>query len=206
MSPVVAGLARRARETVPRLPRLATAGGLVVLTLLAGGWLERVAGPGDGATRPFVRTGQVGEAVDARMADVTVLGMRGGSLIKSYGKALDTAGVWVFLRIRVTPRTESAAIEWARLTDGKGRRFDLTMRIDQKMTFATSQPGLPVEGELVFEVPRNLVGPLSVQLACPRIDQRMDAVAQIELPALSPGTVAGWVADKTVLELAVPTS
>jgi len=202
MSPLGPGLADRARETAVRLPRLLTAGVLVVLTVLAGSWLDRVNGPGNGDDRPFVVTGRTAETVDARKLDVTVLGMRGGAVITSYHKPVDTAGVWLLVRIRVTPRSESGGLGWARLTDGRGRRFNLTGRVDQPMTVTTSQPGLPIEGELVFEVPRDVMGPISVQLAFPPIDQRMDAVAEVELPELTAATVAGWVATTAPLTLA----
>lgn len=174
----------------------------MIVAAIAVGGLVKNASPGtDRRERPFTRTGTVGEAVDARMFDVTVVGVRGAAKISRSGKVRDTGGVWVLVKVRVVARDEPTIVAYAAVRDGKGRTYKATERLNQPLTGGRNlQPGLPVLGEIAFEVPKDvddlviLVGPTS-------IDHRMDAMAEIHLD-VDRAKIQEWAGDTTTMPMA----
>lgn len=169
-------------------------GGLVIAAIALGGLINSYAPDMDARERPFVRAGAQGETVDVRTFDVKVLGVRGAKEISESRKIRKTTGVWVLVKVRAVAREEPTIIGQAALVDGRGREFAATGRISQPLVGGRSlQPGLPVEGEIIFEVPTDAAD-LSIRLASRPLDVRMDAMAEIPLGVDRP-TVDGWRSD-----------
>jgi hypothetical protein len=59
-----------------------------------------------------------------------------------------------------------------------------------------------VEGEIAFEVPRDVATSLRLRLAAPLLDQRMDGMAEITLPKVDAATVDKWATqqDPVIME------
>jgi hypothetical protein len=178
------------------LARLSTVA-LVVGTLVVGSVLLPLKPHGIAFQRPFVRGGVMGKPVEARLFRVTVLDATGGAQLKS-DPPIDTPGVWIVVRVRAVALTEPVAIGYAALRDDRGRIFHASQKIDQPLIGGrTLQPGVPVEGEVVFEVPRDAVGHVSAQFA-QHSQLTLDAVAEVPLP-IGKTDVDGWLAEKKVV-------
>jgi hypothetical protein len=153
----------------------------------------------------YVRTAAIGHAIDARSFDATVLGVRGTAVIVQKGLKHDTSGVWIIVKVKVVARGEPMGVAYAAVRDGKGNTYRASERIDQPLATAsrTLQPGIPVTGEIAFEVPVGVATDLSVRLAKNPYDQRMDAVAEVHLP-IDSDSVRKWKADTSGTTLATP--
>lgn len=172
-----------------------TGAGLLILVALAVGSLI----PGsdedvDHQERPFAVRGAVGDTRSTRDLDVRVTGVRGAGKIKDDERTHDTGGVWIIVKLRVATRTEAGLIPYAAVRDGKGRTFRLSSRIEQSLDGRTLQPGIPLTGELVFEVPRDAASDLTVLFADSSLDRRMDLQVEIALPKVDRATVDRWAA------------
>jgi hypothetical protein len=199
--PVSRGRHRRPPATAAEL--LAAAGTrlaatVLLVTALAVGSFVAARSPEtdtDSRERPFVRTGSVGQPVSARTFDATVLGVRGAATLVQRGTKHDTSGVWVIVRIRLVAREKPISVGYAAVRDSAGRTFRASGRIDQPMGDGsrTLQPGIPIEGEVAFEVPRPSATALTVVLATEVLDRRMDAVVEVALPGVDGVTVERWV-------------
>jgi hypothetical protein len=175
---------------------------LVVATVLLGGALHSALPTPDELYRPFVRTGGMGDHVDARTFDAQLLGVRGGAVISSRGEPHDTSGVWVVVKIRITAKGKETSVVSAVIVDGDDRVFKSSGRIDDNPPGRESQPGLPIDSEIAFEVPTDVPLPLSVRLSSRSIDTRMDGMAQLNL-TVTRADLRQWAADKTPLKLIV---
>ena len=182
-------------------------GALLIAAIAVGGLVKSATPDADTRERPFVRTGRLGETVDARTFEVRVLDVRGAKEIVRSGRTRTTGGVWVLVKVQAVARGEPTTIGYAALRDGRGRLFHATERITQPLARSrTLQPGIPVEGEIVFEVPVEAATDLSIRLAWTSIDQRMEAMAEVPLD-IDAAMVAAWraqagpvtVADATVV-------
>lgn len=170
-------------------------GALVVAAIAIGGTINSSTPDVDARERPFIQTARQGDAVDVRTFDVQVLEVRGAKKISRSGKVRDSVGVWVLVKVRAEARREPVLLGYAALRDERGRTFYATQRISQPLAGGrTLQPGLPVEGEIAFEVPADVTA-LSIRLAKSPLDQRMDAMAEIALGA-DRATVEGWLDEK----------
>jgi hypothetical protein len=190
----------------PRWPRLraqAGAGLLVIAALAAGGAFTARVPDTDAQERPFVRAGRLGERVDARTFDATVVAVRGGTSVERTGRTRTTGGVWVLARVRLVARQAPVSVDHAALRDGRGRMFLATTRLGQPLVSGGHplQPGIVVEGEIVFEVPRDAAtGRLAIRLG-DASDARLDAVAEVPL-GIEPADVARWLAERAALRIA----
>ncbi|MEJ3748340.1 hypothetical protein WEI85_34280 [Actinomycetes bacterium KLBMP 9797] len=147
----------------------------------------------DDRERPYVRTGTIGQQVSARVFDATLLSARGAGKVGYQGQAHDTGGVWMIVRIRLTATDEATTLGYAAVRDHRDRVYLATQRVSQQMLGGrTLQPGIPVEADLLFEVPRDAATDLTLLLAEPSIDHRMDTMAEIALPHYDTATVDGW--------------
>ncbi|GIG86650.1 DUF4352 domain-containing protein [Plantactinospora endophytica] len=195
---------------VQRLGSRAGVGTLLVAALAVGGAIANwrpVNGGGSGEReRPFVQVGQIGEPVSTRLFDAAVLEVRGTAKVVATGLPHDTAGVWLVLRIRLVARDEPTTIGYAALRDQRGREYRATTRFGQALVSAGRllQPGVPVEAEVAFEVPRDAATRLSVRFAEQQIDRRMDEMAEIPLPPVDQATVDRWASDPKPVKLAAP--
>lgn len=194
---------QRPETARPAVRRLGTAA-LMLAAIAIGGAISSYAPGPDVQHRPFVRTGEQGERVDARAFEAELLGVRGGALLTGGGVQHKTNGVWVIAKVRVTAKGEATGLGFAALRDGDDRIFRATGRIDQPLGSRDLQPGIPVDFEFVFEVPKNVPLPLAVRLAPDAIDNRMDGMAELEL-SVTREDLTGWVASTQPLKAMKPT-
>lgn len=171
---------------------------LVLLMLWGARSIER-AGPSEAAMfGPFLDTGAVGDTVSARLYSMKVLGVRGAGriLVDSYsGKYADTAGVFVLVKTRVIAKQESTYVKWIILRDGAGRSYEPTERTHQPMSVSVFDPGVPIEGEWVFEVPKSAATSLTILLSdsLSGDDDLMATIGAVSL-SIADTDVAGWLA------------
>ena len=183
-----------------RVPARLGAGALVIAALSAGVAITARAPDTETRERPFARRGTVGQRMSARTFDVTVLGARGAARIERAGRVRDTGGVFVVVRVRAVAGRKPTTIDHAAVRDGRGRTYLATPRITQPLAAGghVLQPGIAVEGEIAFEVPRDAASSLTVLLA-DSSDTRMDAVVEVAVPIdLSAASPATSVADVVV--------
>jgi hypothetical protein len=152
---------------------------------------------------PFIRSGHKGDRVDARTFDAQLLGVRGAAIVNSRGIQHDTSGVWIIVKVRLTSHGEPVQLGQVSIRDGDGRLFRASARIDNNPPLRQLQPGIPVDCEIVFEVPKNVPLPLAARLSTSLIDIRMDGMAQLELD-LTAAQVKQWAEDKTPTTLMRP--
>ncbi|GAA4715135.1 DUF4352 domain-containing protein [Phytohabitans rumicis] len=186
---------------VQRAGTRASVGSLVVAALAVGGlvanWRPVDGARADARERPYISAGQVGDSVSARSFEAKVLEVRGAKVVGFRGTGHDTDGVWILVQVRITATTEDTLLNYAALVDDKDRVYRATGRFDQPFTAGrTLQPGIPVEGEIAFEVPRDVATSLRIRLAAPLIDQRMDGMAEIELPKFDTATIDKWATNQ----------
>ena len=187
-----------ARDAGARRSRIGSTA-LVVAALATGVAITSQAPDTDARQRPFVRVGVMGEPVDGRTFQGAVVAVRGARRIARSGKTRDTGGVWVIVRARAVARDKPTSIDHASVRDARGRTFLATMRINQPLVAGgyVMQPGISVEGDIVFEVPQASAARLTLRLA-DSSDVRMDAA--IEVPIASDGpTVDRWLAEPSAL-------
>ena len=182
--------------------RLGTAA-LVALAVTVGGAANAYMPSPSVQQRPFIRTGHEGDRVDARTIDVQLLGVRGAAIVRSGGAPHDTTGVWVIVKLRVTAHIEPVQLGQAMLRDGDGRLFRSSGRINDNPPLRQLQPGMPVDCEIAFEIPKNAPLPIAARVTTALIDIRMDGLAELELE-LKRGQLEQWAADQTPLTLMRP--
>lgn len=175
-----------------RIASGAIAVGLVLATLVIGAGLNWAGPSAARVLRPFTTSGEQGEKLQLRTFTVTVQNSRAAATVQSGDTAVQTQGAWVILRVRVTANTEPTPIGYAALRDHAGRTYLATSRLAQPLLNGkrTFQPGISLEGEVVFEVPKDALDGLTAIFAS-RADQlgqeplALDAMAEVDLPGLS---------------------
>ncbi|WP_121254327.1 hypothetical protein [Nocardioides ferulae] len=184
--------------------------GLAAFGLLAAGtWLqdllpERGAPEDDRGARPHVRSAEVGETVDLRAVEVSVDAVAGARTRLEFGSELISPGVWIEVRYTATPVAETTQLGSVELVAADGRRWTTVGRNENLCT--ESSPGVAAHCAAYLEVPPDAVPGLRVRLAVSPLDQRYDAVAEVDLGLTGPdaeefGTaepleaVAPWVGD-----------
>ncbi|GAB3972402.1 hypothetical protein V1634_07505 [Plantactinospora veratri] len=193
---------------VRRMGLRAGAGTLIVAALAVGGaianWRPVNGGGAEARERPFVQPGRFGETVSTRVFDATVLDVRGAARVASGGEAYDTAGIWIVLRVRLTTRDEATSVGYAALRDQRDRTFRATTRFTQSLVGAgrVLQPGIPVEGDLAFEVPRDAATRLTAYFGQQQVDIRMDDLAEVPLPTLDRARIDEWASASAPVPLA----
>jgi hypothetical protein len=190
-------------DAVQRLTDLSARGGIAALIIAAiaiGGVVNSYTPDTDARERPFARTGAVGERVDVRSFDATVLDVRGGTKLTRSDKIYETGGVWVVVRVRLVARDKAMLLGRAFVDDGRGHQYRLSDRIIQPLSIRTLQPGIPAEGEIFFEVPKDAATRLTIQLSPRPFDQRMDARAEVPLD-IDQAKVDSWLAASKPIEV-----
>jgi hypothetical protein len=199
----VTGRHRRSPEQVrrDRLAKLRLT--VLILATLAIGAAMLPLKPRTGSNQgEFVRTGNVGKPVDARSFRVTVLDVTGGTTIDA-NPPVETTGVWVLVRIRVDSVKDPVAMGYAAVRDERGRTYQDAGKIDQPLVGGREiQPGVPIEGVVVFEVARD-VKRLTARFAKAPYFLYLDAVAEVPLP-ITRADIDRWIAEKAVLKVTKP--
>jgi hypothetical protein len=183
-------------DAVQRLTDLAAragVGALIVAAITIGGVINSYTPDPDTRERPFSRTGAIGEQIDARTFDATVLGVRGGSKVSRSGKTFETGGVWIAVRVRLVAGGKAMFLGQAGIDDGRGHIYRQSDRVNQPLIGGRAlQPDIPVEGEIFFEVPKNAATGLTILLSSSPFDERMDARAEVPLD-IDQAKVDGWL-------------
>jgi hypothetical protein len=184
----------RFAEGLVSLGSLVGAGLLILVALAVASLIPRSDADVEHQQRPFAVRGGVGDTRSTRALDIRVLGVRGAGKITDGDRTHDTGGVWVIVKVRVATRTEAGLIPYAAVRDDRGRTFWHSARIEQPLDGRFIQPGIPLTGELVFEVPKDAATHLTALFADNSLDQRMDRQVEIALPTVDRATVDGWAA------------
>lgn len=178
---------------------------LLALTLVAGKAILDAEPEFSDALAPFYISGEPDEKVQVDDVAVTVTGVHGGVKLKRPdGLVVDSAGVWIVVRVRVEAVTKTTTVNYLALEDVKGRTFRISQRFTQSLgeNARDLQPGIPVEGEIAFEVPKDVATDLRFQLSSGRgTSNSLRAVANIRLP-IAAGAVTQWLADSTPATIA----
>ncbi|HZM79125.1 MAG TPA: hypothetical protein VFC19_25630 [Candidatus Limnocylindrales bacterium] len=155
---------------------------LVLAALGVGDFVVRSTPDVDKRERPFVVSGEEGKAVEARMFSATLLKTRTAAVVKASGFVHDTQGVWVILRMRFVALHEPLSISYAAVVDARGRSFYASDRVNQSLVDGSRilQPGIGVEGDIAFEIPRDATG-LTAQFSDARLNRAMQAVTGITI-------------------------
>jgi hypothetical protein len=181
----------------------------VLVTLLVGQALLRTAPSADDDTAVFLVGGRSFRPVVVGGLAVTVLGIRGAATVRRPdGKVLDTGGVWVIVKLELTATEQTTAVRYLALADRSGNTYRVSQRWHQAITEGVPdlQPGLPVDGEVAFEVPRDVATELSLRAGehwSVAVGLRSRAVTDIALP-VERSEVDRWVADRDPAVLVPP--
>jgi hypothetical protein len=193
------------------MTRLKLIGGIaaVLATLLVGQALLRTAPSADDDSATFLVGGRSFRPVVVGGLAVTVLGIRGASLVRRPdGQILDTGGVWVIVDVELTATQQTTAVRYLALADRDGNTYRVSQRWHQAITEGVPdlQPGLPVDGEVAFEVPRDAATQLSLRAGehwSVAVGLRSRAVTDIALP-VERSEADRWVADRDPAVLVPP--
>ena len=178
---------------------------LLVVALAAGALLSRYTPDVDSAQRPFIRTGHIGQTVTLPDFTIRVRSVRGAAVLSQSGANHDTGGVWILVTVRLAALHEPVSVGYMALRDAAGHTYRASGRVNQLLIGWRLQPGVPVAGEVAFEVPVAVAANLAVRFARPTQEDflRMDAVGEVPL-SISDSQVRGWKADSTPASPAAP--
>jgi hypothetical protein len=194
------GAAPRHRRSGPPLRTRIVTTLLVLATIAAGALVVRAKPDQEHAERPFIFGGTVGSPVDVDTFRVIVQAAAGGTKLKNprNGLTLETTGVWVLIRARITAIREPMLLQYARLRDAQGRTFTATDRITQPLTGGRSfQPGIWVEGHIAFEIAKDATDLTLLLGEHAGFGAGLPARAEVPIP----GSVPQWLAQPTPLDV-----
>ncbi|MFC7404337.1 hypothetical protein [Georgenia alba] len=135
---------------------------LLAAAVLAAGMLATHAETEWPVERGFAHHGAVGEELVVQPGTVVVHGARAAAAYSDgYDGTLASDGVWVAVDVTLTGGREPVDISTWSLRDGAGRRYLVSDRA-LPGSFGAVQPGSPVRGEVVFEVPRDALGDVEI--------------------------------------------
>lgn len=156
---------------------------LVIAALGVGDFVLRITPDVDEQQRPFLAQGEQGQAVDAREFAATLVKVRTAGAVKAANFIHPTQGVWLVLRMRFVALKEPVQINYAAVVDERGRSFYASDRLKQPVIDGSRilQPGIILEGDVAFEVPRDATG-LTAQFSNAGVVRTMQAVTDITLP------------------------
>jgi hypothetical protein len=199
--------------TAPKLRRWCNRIGTavaVLVTLVAGQAILRTEPDYHETVAPFYLAGEPGKPVTVSGLNVTMLGVRGAAKAGlAGGPYVDTGGVWVLVRVRLEATTKTTTTRYLALADDQHRTFRATQRFRQPLGELSwdLQPGIPIEGEIAFEVPRAVATSLTLRVAetfNELTNGELNALTDIRVP-VTEGDVSRWLASQTPAILADPT-
>jgi Domain of unknown function (DUF4352) len=199
---------RAPRRRLPRwLGRIGT-GVAVLLTLIGGQAILRTEPDHEETVAPFYIKGDPGQPVTAGGLRVTLLGTRGATKAgPEDGAYTDTAGIWVIVNMRVEATEETTTPRYVALADAENRTYTATGRFKQPLSYGILdlQPGIPIEGEVAFEVPRDVATSLTLRVSQTDVEFKSDlaALTDIRVP-VSDADVSRWLRDPEPARLAAP--
>lgn len=174
-------------EPIPRPDRgrrrLAAIAALpLILATVAAARLIAVTTPiGEDHVRPWVHQGRMNETVVGNDLAVMVLGIRGGRAYAGFPNPVTTDGLFLLVRARVTAVDTRAGVGYAELVDADGNAYAAARRTDTLLAHQID-PGITVEGELLFEVPATAATRLRLRLSSSTIARpRYQVVVEVPL-------------------------
>jgi hypothetical protein len=175
---------------------------LIFGTVVAGAEIVKRNPGSEQVQTPFVHTGQMHQPVDGLAFTATGESVRGAKRISEGGDVYSTDGVFVLVTVTVTAGNEPVSLAYAVLLDRAGRIFQPTSRYMQPIDKYTVQPGTPVRGEYVYEVPASALNGLVMQLSKDGVFEKSNqTVAQLDL-GVDSATAGRWRAESGPLEVA----
>jgi hypothetical protein len=175
---------------------------LIVATVAAGDAIIKHTPGSEEVTRPFVYSGPVGQEVDGLSITATVHSVRGAkSIADRDGDVVTTDGVFVVVKLTLTAKVETINLITPRLISN-GKTYDSSERMRQPLDPISLQPGVPVQGEMAFELP-NAAAPGSRLRFSPEDHVLIggnETITEINL-GIDEATVARWLAEKSPIEL-----
>jgi hypothetical protein len=191
-----------------RLERWLAALAMAIVVVMLGGAVTDSELSYDERFREFVNTGAMGDWVSARTFHASVVAVRTAATISDgEGLELDTAGVWVLVRVRAMADHDAQWIDYAMVRDSAGRSWSATERVNQALinNGYRLDPRIPVEAEIAFEVPQDAATDLTIRLGQMHglYALQMATVLEVPLP-IDPATVAGGLAATGPVEIEYP--
>jgi hypothetical protein len=194
------------RRSALRLVTLPLSLLLIVLAVAAGGLLVRNLPGSVEMTRPFIQSGRIGDTVDGITFTVVVLGVRGAQrVLDSSDNQVDTDGVYLLVEVKVLAKTEGVNLGHVTVVDRAGRIFGLPDRIEQRFDIGYRfEPGIPIEGDIAFEVPQDALAGLVLHLSAQSfVEADYEAVAEVDL-GIDDATATKWADEPRRLEMKLP--
>jgi hypothetical protein len=138
-----------------------------------------------------VHVGTPGEQVTVNPMWVRVNDVHAATVvIGEEQQELDTSGAWVIVDLTAAALSAPDLIERMLLRDEDGREYRASTRVENPMLKTPFEPGIPERGDVVFEVPTDALGNVTL-IALPDAFHTMPrAVGEIALRVDSPGTQA----------------
>ncbi len=165
--------------------RWAALAAVVIVAMAVGRLITDVVPVNQLASDPFVRTGVVGRPVALRYADVEVTGVRAGPHL--YGsQPVAAAGQFLLVDLRMVARSESTSLFGLSLIDPAGRRYAPMGRGATCPTNTTAPTGVPWFAVFCFDVPKNRLEGMVLEVAkgeygADGFAQKRDDLARIDL-------------------------
>lgn len=116
-------------------------------------------------TRPFVTEAAVGEPVVVEPVRVTVHGARAATMLADGLDDLGSEGVWIAVDVTAAALDRPAAISGMALRDRRGREYAASARATNPMVGGPFDPQVPERGEVVFELPSDALGRLTLVIS-----------------------------------------
>lgn len=165
-----------------------------IIALVGAGFTVATAPESETIVEPFYVTGIVGDDVSSRLLAVRVHEVVVADQIvakyRSEEQQLESAGVWVVVDVTVTPTTDTVSLDQAQLWIGDARYRPSGMIPSPSIQLITYGAGVPMRGDLVFEIPRSaLDGQPASQASIvfsPAFQVRLDTVAVVVVDLESP--------------------
>jgi hypothetical protein len=179
---------------------------LILATVAASNVVIRHIPGTEQAARPFVRTGHIGQDVAANSFVANVESVRGARAIEGHFKVVETEGVFVIVKVRITATNSNVRIQTETVRDTRGRVFRATDKTFQSMGegFYEFQPGVTVEGEIAFEVPKDAAAGLRLEM-WKEFATTNDHQTAVSIPLdITDAMVDQWFADARTTQLMEP--
>lgn len=132
-------------------------------------------------TRPFVAEAAAGEPVVVEPVRLTVHGVRAATVLADGLDDLDSEGVWIAVDLTAAALDRPAPISAMALRDRRGREYQASDRTTNPMIGSDFDPLVPERGEVVFELPSDSLGRLTLVIS-PDAPGRTVPRAEAELP------------------------
>ena len=150
---------------------------------------------------PFLRSGEVGDPVDLRYAQVTAGQPAGSTVAEASMTLMATPGVWLAVPVTIVAEGEPRQLGYAAVVGSDGRTYLANGSRSQRAWYK-AQPGIPHYGTVLVELPAEAAIGAHLRISLEPWDQRADDMADIDL-GITAEDVDGWTS--TTDPVVVPT-